>query len=203
MLHPLAYIDIETTGLNVYYDNVIEIGVILGNIERSWLIKIQGTLSVFIRDLTGLGDDDLQTQGVPIHQALTEMMEFITSEGMPILVGHNILGFDRRFILEEMRDAELTELYTQFSDLMCIDTLYLSQLMIPSGSHNLASTCKHLEIEVTGAHRSLADCRMVRDVIRSMYDKYPVDYMIRSSIHQYCSDGQLDSIVESILASSI
>jgi DNA polymerase-3 subunit epsilon len=192
---PLAFIDLETTGLNTYYDNVIEIGVVLKGQERAWLIKIEGALSGFIRDLTKIHDEDLQRDGVPIRQALEEMMEFLYSEEKPILVGHNIIDFDRRFLLEELKDAGLTESYAKFKRLICIDTLYISRFLFPEGPHNLFKTCERLEVKTADAHRAIADCRMAQGVIEAVRSKFVVEDVIRSSMHSCCSDEYLDEMV--------
>ena len=98
---PNKYIafDIETTGLDPMYDEIIEIGAI--KIENgkeietfSTLIKPEYEINDFITELTGITNEMVQN-APKINEVLTRFMDFIKDS---IILGHNI-NFDINFIL--------------------------------------------------------------------------------------------------------
>ena len=100
-----AVVDLETTGLDCWDDLIIEIGVCLArpglNPETdSVLVEIDRTLPDKIVQLTGITDRDLAARGISIDDALAWLVE--RAQGLP-LVGHNIIRFDRAFLVEAAR----------------------------------------------------------------------------------------------------
>ncbi len=100
-----AVVDLETTGLDCWNDLIIEIGVCVARpgenpVTDSTLVRIDGTIPDRIVQLTGITDGDLASRGLPIDDALAWFTERV--EGLP-LVGHNIIRFDRAFLLEAAR----------------------------------------------------------------------------------------------------
>ena len=101
-----AVVDLETTGLDCWTDLIIEIGlkiVSAGNETRaeSVLVKIDRPLPARIIELTGISDQLLAQEGIPIDRALAWFTEKI---GDLPLVGHNVIRFDRGFLLEAARN---------------------------------------------------------------------------------------------------
>ena len=101
-----AVVDLETTGSDCWTDLIIEIGlkiVSAGNEARaeSVLVKIDRPLPARIIELTGITDQQLAQDGIPIEQALAWFTEKI---GDLPLVGHNVIRFDRGFLLEAARN---------------------------------------------------------------------------------------------------
>ena len=100
-----AVVDLETTGLDCWDDLIIEIGV---SVVRpgaqpdtdSVLVSIDRPLPAEIINLTGITDLDLRTRGKTIDEALAWFVD--KTKGLP-LVGHNIIRFDRAFLLEAAR----------------------------------------------------------------------------------------------------
>ena len=100
-----AVVDLETTGLDCWNDLIIEIGICVVRpgetpATDSVLVKIDRPLPANITRLTGITDRDLQSRGMSIDDALAWFVE--RTGGMP-LVGHNIIRFDRAFLLEAAR----------------------------------------------------------------------------------------------------
>jgi len=100
-----AVVDLETTGLDCWDDLIIEIGVSAvkpgQNPETdSVLVKIDRSLPDVIVRLTGITDRDLASRGITVDDALDWFVE--RTSDLP-LVGHNIVRFDRAFLLEAAR----------------------------------------------------------------------------------------------------
>ena len=100
-----AVVDLETSGLDCWDDLIIEIGVSVAKPGRSpvtdsVLLRIDRPLPPTIVNLTGITDRDLNARGLTIDDALAWFVE--RTEDLP-LVGHNIIRFDRAFLLEAAR----------------------------------------------------------------------------------------------------
>ena len=100
-----AVVDLETTGLDCWTDLIIEIGVAVvlpgqRPVTDSALVKIDRPVPPLITNLTGINDRDLTARGISIDAALGWFVERI---GDLPLVGHNIIRFDRAFLLEAAR----------------------------------------------------------------------------------------------------
>lgn len=100
-----AVVDLETTGLDCWTDLIIEVGVSVvmpGEDPEtdSVLVAIDRPLPAKIVSLTGITDMDLRTRGIAIDEALAWFVS--RTKGFP-LVGHNIIRFDRAFLLEAAR----------------------------------------------------------------------------------------------------
>ena len=100
-----AVVDLETTGLDCWNDLIIEIGVSVARPGRtpetdSVMVRVDRPLPQLIVRLTGISDGDLSARGISIDEALAWFVE--RAAGLP-LVGHNIVRFDRAFLLEAAR----------------------------------------------------------------------------------------------------
>ena len=100
-----AVVDLETTGLDCWNDLIIEIGVSVARPGQSRetdsvLVRIDRPLPAKIVQLTGITDRDLVSRGISIDDALAWFVA--RAAGLP-LVGHNIIRFDRAFLLEAAR----------------------------------------------------------------------------------------------------
>ncbi len=100
-----AVVDLETTGLDCWDDLIVEIGVAVARPGQrvavdSRLVAIDRPLPARIGRLTGITDRDLAARGQAIDAALEWFVA--RTAGLP-LVGHNIIRFDRAFLLEAAR----------------------------------------------------------------------------------------------------
>ncbi|MFR9227700.1 MAG: type I-E CRISPR-associated endoribonuclease Cas2e [Acutalibacteraceae bacterium] len=74
-------LDLETTGLSCAVHEIIEIAAICivhdaVEAELSMLVQCQTSLPENISKLTGITDEMLQQQGVPLYQALSQLISF-------------------------------------------------------------------------------------------------------------------------------
>ena len=97
-------IDFETTGLSPETDQIIEVGAVVWDAEQkkpvemfSKLVQVTNLpLLPKIVELTGITDEHLKNFGVPLSGVLDEMHRLASK--CDYLVGHNALGFDRKFL---------------------------------------------------------------------------------------------------------
>lgn len=149
--------DLETTGISVNTDDVIEISavkVIDGKVDSEYtsLVNPMRPIPYFASSVNNIYDDMVADAPV-FSEALADFMEFV---GDFTLVGHNIHSFDMKFLY---RDAEKYWGKTIGNDY--IDTLKMAKICLPQlRSHKLTTLAEYYGIATDGAHRALNDCRM-------------------------------------------
>ena len=166
---PDAYIvvDIETTGLDIDTDSIIEIGAIkyeMGEEASSFATVVNSTkhLPHSITLLTGI-TQEMVNQGERLEDALFGLIDFM---GSYPLVMHNA-SFDIDFIDAALDHLDIDELTNQ-----CIDTLALSRKVFPQmNGHRLSDLCAFFAIDSNTAHRAMADCRLTHDVFVRLLDE--------------------------------
>ena len=124
-LNNYTVIDIETTGFDPYFNEIIELSAlkvrdkkIVG--EFSTLVKPNVPVSEFITKLTGITNEELEN-APKIENVISKYIEFI---GDDTLLGHNT-GFDINFIY----DAYLKYCNKHF-DNYYMDTLRISRRVL-------------------------------------------------------------------------
>lgn len=116
-------LDLETTGLSCAVHEIIEIAAICivhdaVEAELSMLVQCQTSLPENISKLTGITDEMLQQQGVPLYQALSQLISFMENRR---IVCHNA-AFDFGFLHAACQRVGLSMFHNP-----CIDTLTLSR----------------------------------------------------------------------------
>ena len=165
----LVALDIETTGLDVTSDCIIEIGAVRFNnrrIEAEWttLINPRKSISSFITRLTGITNS--MVQNAPVLLAiLPELIDFVGD--LPV-VGHNV-AFDLSFI--NMAGA------LRRND--SIDTYDLASVLMPRASrYNLSALAQQLGVLQPATHRALDDAKATHAVYIELLERahqLPVD----------------------------
>ncbi|MGL4677452.1 MAG: single-stranded-DNA-specific exonuclease RecJ [Brevinema sp.] len=163
-----VFFDIETTGLDPERDNIIEIAAVLtknGVIIKEFqcLISTEKTIDPKITQITSITQKMLDIEGIPLIEALTQFLDFIGD--LPV-VGHNIIGFDMKFLQINLQRV----LQKQINNTP-IDTLLISRVMFKSlKSHTLFAVGEYLGIYVDQSklHRALADVKLNAEVYRRM-----------------------------------
>jgi len=150
---PCAIVDIETTGGNVTYDRITEIGIIEvtedGVKEWSTLINPRAHIPEGIQLLTGITND--MVNAAPYFEQVAK--EILLRLQGKLFVAHNV-RFDYGFIRNEF--ARLA--YTFKSKLMC--TVRLSRFLYPDrDGHSLEKIITRHQIYVTHRHRALDDAK--------------------------------------------
>ncbi len=149
-------LDLETTGLNSSpisgsMDRIIEIGaykIADGKISESFstFINPQKKLSDEITRLTGI-NEDMVADAPTYEQALPDFYKFCSGS---ILVGHNIVGFDFKFV------DYYCSLLGYILDRKMIDTIPLSQELLFLSNYKLNTVADKFNITFNH-HRAIDD----------------------------------------------
>ena len=159
---PSEYIvfDIETTGLDSQFNEIIEIGAIKvkdGKIIDNFntLVKPEYEIDDFITDLTGI-TNEMVAQAPSIQEVLPKFLKYVESY---ILVGHNI-NFDINFVYDWALILGLSPLTNNFVDTMRIGRRALPELE----HHRLIDLAEYFDIDTNGNHRALKDVYITNEV---------------------------------------
>ncbi|MDD3745877.1 MAG: 3'-5' exonuclease [Anaerostipes sp.] len=155
--------DLETTGLSMENDQIIEIGgVKISNSKIigkfNCIIYPEIPVSDFIIELTGISRKQLE-QGIPLEDGVRKFLEF--SEGYPVL-GHNVM-FDYRFM---KRSASHFGLGFEKDGL---DTLAIAKKKLRHlENKKLGTICEHYQYVNQAAHRAYDDALATAVVFERM-----------------------------------
>ncbi|MDR0831843.1 MAG: PolC-type DNA polymerase III [Bacillales bacterium] len=160
--------DLETTGLNIKYDQIVEFGAIkIQNgqiIDRlETLFNPQMKISKSSMEVNHIKDSDV------IHAPLLKNVidRIINFFGDAVLVAHNT-NFDFDFLNQKLKELDRPILTNTV-----VDTLGLARVLLgEKRAHSLKATAKQLNIEydTESAHRSMYDVEVTKDVFVSFVD---------------------------------
>lgn len=165
--HTFAYLDVETTGLSPWFgDRICEIAVV--RCERDEvldsfdsLLNPERPISPGAARVNGLKDS--QVQGAPRFMDVAEQVMALVKDS--VIVCHNV-PFDLGFL-----SSELGRINRHLPTVLTLDTLGIAREYFDFDSNSLQSIAHWLDIEVTGAHRALADVLTTRQVLRYFASK--------------------------------
>ena len=148
-------LDIETTGFDCEKDSIIELSaihILEHRIEDSLslLVAYDGKLPYSIVKLTGITDEMLLEEGVPLVEAIDQYTAFAADR--PI-VCHNA-PFDRGFL-----KAAFHGIGRELPDNRFVDTLFLARQRVDDvDNYQLSTLADFFCIPRTQAHRAYVDC---------------------------------------------
>jgi DNA polymerase-3 subunit epsilon/ATP-dependent DNA helicase DinG len=158
----IAAVDIETTGLNLDEDHIIEIGAVKFNGRRvvdEWttLVNPRRSIPNFITQLTGISNN--MVRNAPV---LPDVMgDFIAFVGDVPVVGHNV-SFDLSFLQRAGALKQNTD----------IDTYELAAVLMPTASrYNLSALAQQLNVLLPATHRALDDAKATHAVFMALLEK--------------------------------
>lgn len=152
MLKSYVCFDLETTGLDPLYNEIIEIGALKvrdGKVAERFMefIHPQEEISPMITNLTGI-TNEMVANARPADTVISDFLEFCEND---VLIGHNV-GFDYSFMKSGASNLGLT--FEKFG----IDTFKIAQRTLKSlPSKSLSSLCEYYQIENKAAHRAYYD----------------------------------------------
>lgn len=181
-------IDVETTGLDPSYDEIIEIGAIKVrnneiNSQFSSLVKPSRPIDEFIENLTGITNEMLKN-APSIKEVLPQFIDFINDD---ILLGHNI-HFDINFLYYNLDFYLDYKLSNNFIDLM-----RLTRKVYPNlENHKLVTIAEFLNINIENHHRSLADCLTTHKCYQVLARQFNYDSKLLKSLWRTHISKSLD-----------
>ncbi|TMB65163.1 MAG: DNA polymerase III subunit epsilon, partial [Chloroflexi bacterium] len=149
-------LDLETTGLDLENDEIIEIGAVQfgadGVLDRFQALVNPGRpISPPVVELTGITDEAVRS-APPIWSVAPALEDFV---GDSPIVGQNVLGFDIQFLRRAgVRHSE--NVY---------DTHLLAEMLLPGlADYGLAALCERFGIAQDVRHRALADAEAAQQL---------------------------------------
>jgi DNA polymerase III alpha subunit (gram-positive type) len=162
-------LDFETSGLNPYHEDIIEIGAKVLGEDKSFQCLVRPKsgklISQKITDITGITNRTIRAEGKLWKNAYIEfynwLIENLNENGKNAIVSHNGTTFDFIFLKRLLHDLhEVSENIDKFKEIEIyyIDTLLLSRKIFNNRTYyNQGSLCKTFNIEIIDAHRALGD----------------------------------------------
>ena len=164
-------LDFETSGLNPFHDDIIEIAAkkLRSADSFSTLVKSKKTLDKKIVEITKITDDLLKKEGRSPRNAYRGFGEFIKESfdtDKPIyILAHNGNSFDFIFL------KKIIATYDYDLDIRYVDTISVSKLINPKlFSHRLATLCHPNIYNVVNetAHRAMSDVVTTEKIFEKM-----------------------------------
>lgn len=153
-------LDVETTGLDTWRDEIIEVG--LCRIENDGIsarfqsfVRPNGPVPLRVRNLTGI-DDDLLRDAPAWKEIEAAVASFI---GDATVVGHHV-AFDTGFLSRYLGKTLPNRL---------VDTCDLARLLLPEAKgYSLAYVAELLGVPYPVQHRALFDAEATAEVFRAL-----------------------------------
>lgn len=156
-------VDIETTGLDPRYNEIIEIGCIRVRnhqveVTMSVLLHSKEPISSFISNLTGITNTMLLEKGISQEEGLTKFIDFV---GNDFIVGHNV-NFDINFLYDHVLHYLGCYVENNF-----VDTVRIARKLLKGKVRDckLGTLIQYFGLDYMGAHRALQDCKFTYQIL--------------------------------------
>ncbi len=165
---PLAFIDLETTGINVSTDRIVEIAIVKISPDGTKTVKrkiINPTIPIPQGAIDVHGISNEMVKDAPtFKQAANEIKQFI--EGCDI-AGYNSNRFDIPMLVEEFLRCELN---IEIENRKMVDVQKVYHLM---EQRTLSAAYKfYCQKELEGAHGAEVDATATYEVLEAQIEKY-------------------------------
>lgn len=184
------YFDLETTGLNPYYDNIIEYSFVKEDPQDlTYISELVNPLVKFenkITQITGIHPDELDDKP-SINYYLPEIMHYINKERNVYLIAHNCDSFDKLFIINTIKNYNMLNPKNKISyeHLKFIDTIHLAKKVLPQiKNYSLKNLANYFNIK-NGTHRALSDTICLREIYHELLkiiaddDEFIINYYLK------------------------
>lgn len=155
-------LDIETTGLSPFKDDIMEIGILViqnGQLasERKWLVQSDKPIPPDIQEMTGITNDLCKEEGENISDILSEVYD--------ILNGKEVIGYHASFDAAFLEAAFERNHFALPSFHMSDAEMAAKRLLPHLPDYKMQTVASHLGIAKTQQHRALADCRLLYGIL--------------------------------------
>jgi DNA polymerase-3 subunit epsilon len=168
LTRPLALIDLETTGVDVGKDRIVEISIIkinTDNTEEIFTTRINPTIPIppFVTTIHGITNEDVKDCQT-FEQLSGKIATFI---GKADLAGYNSNKFDIPLLVEEFLRAGVS---FDIKDRRLVDIQNIFHKMEP---RTLKAAYKfYCNSEIVNAHSAEADIKATYEVLKAQLDRY-------------------------------
>ena len=168
LFRPLCFFDLETTGINITNDRIVEIGILKifpdgKTKEINKLVNPERTIPKEVSDIHGITNDRVDSMPT-FKQISKEIYSFIQDSD---LAGFNSDRFDIPLLVEEFLRAEID---FNFKKMLTIDVQTIFHKM---EQRTLSAALKfYCKSENEKAHSAMNDTRATYDVLMAQLEKY-------------------------------
>lgn len=191
---PLAFLDVETTGLSPRYgDRVCEIAIIQSHLDLvqstfASLVNPERPISPGASAVNGLRDADVRA--APRFPQIADTVLGLLCER--VVVCHNA-PFDLTFVASELR-----RIARPFNPPVVLDTLQLARNCYRFSSNSLSHVAAALRIPTPDAHRALGDAATTREVYNRFVESLWTRGVRTLGDLLNAQGGRVDGIVEDV-----
>ncbi len=182
LVRPLAFFDLETTGLNRSEDRIVELALLILHPDGRVVEKVRRfnpgiPIPAEASAVHGIGDADVADEA-PFRSRARSLAALL--EGCD-LAGFNIRGFDLHILLEEFRRAGVA---FDLEGRRLIDAQMIFHREEPRDL--AAAALFYVQEEHEGAHSARADVRVTARVLAAQLAHYPGLPRDIDGLHAYC-----------------
>lgn len=166
---PIVFFDLETTGLNISSDKIIEIALLKINPDQSeeeYVKRVHPSIPIPAEstEIHGITNEDVK-DCPSFDQIASEIKSFI---GNADLAGYNSNRFDVPFLIEELLNVNI-ELDLNNRRFIDVQTIFHKM-----EQRTLEAALKfYCDETLTNAHNASADTRATYKVLKGQLDRYP------------------------------
>ena len=165
---PLAFFDIESTGLNVSKDRIVELSILKLNTNstresKTWLINPDYPISDEAASVHGYTNEMVKDKPV-FKQVANDINKFLSNCD---LAGYNIIKFDVPMLVEEFLRADVD------FDIDKRKLVDVQNIFMKMEQRTLSAAVKFfVGKELENAHSAEADVEATYEVLKAQLDKY-------------------------------
>jgi DNA polymerase-3 subunit epsilon len=179
---PLVFFDLETTGVDVYNDRIIQIGAIRikpdgAKTEKEWMVNPGIPIPKGASDIHGITDEMVADKPL-LGDIAEELANFFTGVDFG---GYNVKNFDLPLLSIEFGRIGLP---FDTETVRIVDAMAIFRILEP---RNLGAAYKKFcGKELVNAHNAMADIRASLDVFEGQIKKHPELPQTLEEIHELC-----------------
>jgi DNA polymerase-3 subunit epsilon len=165
---PLVILDLETTGVNVGSDRIVEMAMVKlhpSGERKTWSFRVNPTIPIPAESTAvhGISDDDVRNE--PTFAAMAQ--EILAFLGGSDLAGYNSNKFDIPLLIEEF-----TRVSVHF-DINSRKLIDVQNIFHKMEQRTLVAAYKfYCEKDLTAAHSAAADAEATLDVLLAQVERY-------------------------------
>lgn len=179
---PLVFFDLETTGVDVFNDRIVQIGAIKLDPDGSkqtfeWLVNPQMPIPAGAAAIHGITDADVK-DAPTLGDIAKELAEVFDGAD---LGGYNIKNFDVPMLREEFNRIGLS---LDTESIKMVDAMKIFQIKEPRTLS--AAYQKYCGKEMKNAHDAVADIEASLEVFYGQLDHYDDIPRTVDEVHEFC-----------------